>query len=339
MKIQVKEIRNIASQILLALGINEKETEIIIDSYLEADLCGVSTHGFNIFPEHIKKFINGTYPIHSNIVTEKETCSFSVLNANSAIGPVAAEKAMQFAVQKAKKSGIYYVFVRNANTFGPAFVYNNIALNNKMIGITFSNSPAQMAPIGGIEKLIGTNPMAISIPAEKENPIIYDIATSQVAKSKIKEALQEGRDIPIDWATDSKGIPTTDPKEAINGLVLPMAGYKGYGLSVCIDILSGLISGASYLNNVGRFYGNENCMNVGFTMIAMDPVQILDTTFFEKVDEYIRKIKNSTKAENQMDIKIPGENRIELKKQNLKEGIELNEDTMEKLKNYANKLR
>lgn len=255
-----------------------------------------------------------------------------------ASGPIVANTAMNLAVDKAKKSGIYHVFVKNANTFGPAFVYNNIALQHKMIGITFSNSPAQMAPIGGTEKLIGTNPIAISIPANKENPILYDIATSQVAKSKIKQALIEKKKIPIDWATNADGIPTTDPQEAINGLVLPMAGYKGYGLSVCLDILSGLISGAAYLNNVGRFYGNNTCMNVGFTMIAIDPVQVLDASFYDRVDDYIQKIKNSSKAKDNTKIKIPGENRIEQRKQNIIAGIELNQDTMDVLEKIKNDL-
>lgn len=338
MRVKIDEIKQLSYKILSKLGINENQINIIINSYLEADLCGVSTHGFNTFPEHIKKFIKGVYPLKPNIKTVKEEVSFSVIDANSSIGPLAADFAMRLSVEKAKKMGIYTSFVRNANTFGPAFVYNNIALENKMIGIIFSNSPAQMAPINGVEKLIGTNPIAISIPANNEKPIVYDIATSEVAKSKIKQAALEGRDIPVGWATDEKGNPTTDPNEAIKGLILPMSGYKGYGLAMCIDILSGLISGAAFLNDVGRFYGSTECMNVGFTVIAIDPVRIFNEDFFNKVDEYIERICNSKVNSSGNKISIPGENRIKEKEKNLIDGIELNEETIDKLMEYEKKL-
>lgn len=334
MKVKIEEIKKLAEDILNKLNVSQEHIEIIINTYLEADLCGVSTHGFNTFPEHIKKFKQGTYPIKPNIQRIKENVCFSLIDSDSAIGPVAANEAMTLAVNKAKESGMYTCFVRNANTFGPAFVYNNIALDNGMIGILFSNSPAQMAPINGTEKLLGTNPIAISIPANKKRPIIYDIATSQVAKSKIKQALMENKEIPADWATDKFGRPTTNPNEAIEGLVLPMAGYKGYGLSMCIDILSGLISGASFLNDVGRFYNNENCMNIGFTAIAINPAIIYDDTFYDKVDSYIEKIINSKTVNDEAKINIPGWNRIEQKEKNIKNNeIELNENTIDELKN------
>ena len=241
---------------------------------------------------------------------------------------------MKFAVEKAKKDGIFTVFIGNINTIGPAFVYNNIALKEKMIGITITNSPAQMAPTNGKEKLLGTNPLAISIPGNSENPIIYDIATSQVAKSKIKEALLENKKIPKDWATDEDGNPTDDPQKAINGLVLPMAGYKGYGLSMCIDILSGLISGSAFLNNVGRFYGSDKCMNIGATFIAINPEIVLNNSFYEKIDEYIKCLRRSKRIYPSKEIHIPGENRILNKKIAIIEGIEVQKQTIEDLKKY-----
>lgn len=335
MKIKIDEIKEIAEQILVKLNINEDNRNIILKSYLEADLCGVSTHGFNTFPEHIKKFKQGTYPVEPNIKKIKDKVCFTVMDADSAIGPIAASRAMELAVKKAKDIGIYTCFVQNANTFGPAFVYNNIALEDGMIGVLFSNSPAQMAPINGVEKLLGTNPIAISIPTNKQKPIIYDIATSQVAKSKIKQALIDNKKIPTDWAIDKFGEPTTNPKDAIDGLILPMAGYKGYGLSMCIDILSGLISGAAFLNDVGRFYNNENCMNIGFTVIAINPTIIYDNSFYDMVDSYIEKIINSKTVNDDVSISIPGWNRINQKEKNIKNNeIELNESTINELKEF-----
>lgn len=331
-----EQIYNVMVDILKSIGVNTEDSHIIASCYIEADLAGVKTHGTNIFPAHIEKFLNNTYKKQPKIEAIQQGISFEVIEGDSSIGPVAAYKAMSIAIEKAKETGIFTCFLKNTNTIGPAFFYNNIALENKMIGITISNSPAQMAPTNGKDKLIGTNPIAISIPANKENPIIYDIATSQVAKSKIKQALVEGKEIPEDWATDINGKSTTNPEEAIKGLVLPMSGYKGYGLAIIVDILSGVISGSSFLNNVGRFYNNDKCMNVGCTFIAINPNIIMGNEFYNKVDEYICTIKNSARVNENIPIILPGENRINNKKLNKESGIELNQETIEAINKYIN---
>ena len=332
-KFDSKLIYRIMFELLRRTGISLKDSEIISKCYIEADLAGVSTHGVNVFPEHLNKFINEVYNKRPDIKVLKQTSSFALLDGDRSAGPVSGYNAMKLSVNKARKEGIFSTFVNNTNTVGPAFFYNNIALKEKMIGITLTNSPAAMAPTNGKEKLLGTNPLAISIPALRENPIIFDIATSQVAKSKIKEALINNKKIPLDWALDENGKKTDDPEEAIKGLVLPMAGYKGYGLAMCIDVLTGVISGANFLNNVGKFYGNNSCMNVGATFIAINPQKILGDEFYLKMDEYIKTIKNSNKISEQ-EILIPGENRIKNKQIALRDGISINKDTVEKLKEY-----
>lgn len=329
-----QKIYNIMLQILKNIGLNEDDSNIIASCYIEADLAGVKTHGVNIFPAHIEKFLKGVYNINPKIKVIQDGVSFKVIDGDSSIGPVSGYKAMNIAIENAKKTGIFTCFLRNTNTIGPAFFYNNIALENKMIGITISNSPSAMAPTNGKQKLIGTNPLAISIPANKENPIIYDIATSEVAKSKIKQAMIEGKDIPIGWAIEKNGNPTTNPQEALNGLVLPMSGYKGYGLAMCIDILTGLISGGAFLDKVGKFYGNDKCMNIGATFVAINPELIFGTNFYKKVDEYIKIIKQSQSINENIPITIPGEDRIKNKKINQNNGIEINEETVYELKKY-----
>ena len=329
-----KLIYKIMLELLRINGLSEKDSEIISRCYIEADLAGVSTHGVNVFPEHLRKIIKGIYKKVPNIKIQKETNSFAVLDGDKSAGPIAAFKGMQLSVKKAEKEGIFTTFVNNTNTIGPAFFYNNIALEKNMIGITLTNSPSAMAPTNGKEKLLGTNPLAISIPALKQKPIIYDIATSQVAKSKIKEALESNKKIPLGWATDIEGNPTENPEEAIRGLVLPMAGYKGYGLSMCIDILSGVISGARYLNKVGKFYGSDSCMEVGVTLIAINPKIIIGKEFYQRMDEYISTIKNSSRVRQEQEIYLPGENRINSREKNLLNGIEVNEKVIKELKKY-----
>lgn len=323
-------------ELLEKINLKKDDAETIIDCYLEADLCGVHTHGIKVLPAHIDKIINHVYNTNPKMKIEKSGASFSVINGDNSIGPISACYGMKLAINEAKEKGIYYVFSNNNNTLGPAFYYNNLALEQEMIGITMTNSPAAMAPTNGKTKLFGTNPIAISIPAKRENSIILDMATSTVAKSKIKEALDENKRIPLDWATDIQGNPTDDPEKAIKGLILPMSGYKGYGLAMMIDIFAGMLSNATCLDKVGKFYGNDNCMNVGFTFIAINPKLIYGENFLEEVDEYIKKIKNSENVDGKR-IMIPGENRIEQREVSLKQGIEIEEKVVEQLEELIKK--
>ena len=340
MKVLVKpeKIAKALIKLLIELGVKEEDAHTIIDCYLEADLCGVNTHGIKILPAHIEKMVHHHYNLKPNIVIEREGISFSVVDGDNAIGPISASYGMNLAIKEAKKKGAYFIFSRNNNTLGPAFYYNNLALKENMIGITITNSPAAMAPTNGKTKLFGTNPIAISIPTRNEKPIILDMATSTVAKSKIKQALEENKKIPLDWATDINGEPTDNPEEAIKGLLLPMSGYKGYGLAMVIDILSGLLSGAEFLNRVGRFYGNDKCMNVGYTFIVLDPRQIYGDKFYDEMDEYVRTIKNSENVVGK-EIMLPGENRLKQKKDNLKKGIEIEEQVIIQLEEMIKKYK
>ena len=158
--------------------------------------------------------------------------------------------------------------------------------------------------------MLGTNPFSMVIPCGDKDPIIVDMATSVVAKSKFKEYKTQNKPLPEGWALDINGKPTTDPDEGMAGLVLPMAGFKGYGIAMMIDILSGVISGASYLNKVGRFYSEDNsCMDVGFTFIAIDPKIVLGDDYENIMEEYVDALRNSETAEGSI-IALPGDDRI-----------------------------
>ena len=202
------------------------------------------------------------------------------------------------------------VFGRNNNTFGPAFYYSLKAAEEGCIAFVTSNSPAQMAPFGGSEKMLGTNPFSAVIPVPDGDPIIIDFATSVVAKSKFKEYQKKGLKLPDGWALDESGNPTNDPEEGMKGFILPMAGFKGYGIAMLIDIVAGLLSGSAYLNQVGRFYSNDTkSMNVGFCISVMDPQQIFGEDYSNAIQQYVADLKQSRKAEGK-DIVLPGDDRI-----------------------------
>jgi LDH2 family malate/lactate/ureidoglycolate dehydrogenase len=294
-------------------AVPQDQAEIVADCFSTADSYGVTTHGGAILPSHIQRIQRGGYNLSPTFKVIRETAAFAVIDGDNAMGPVSATFCMRYAIEKCKASGVFTVFSRNNNTFGPAFYYPLLAAREGLIGIACSNSPAQMAPIGGKEKMLGTNPFAIVVPNGDE-PIILDMATSVVAKSKFKEYKLAGQALPEGWALDKNGKPTTDPDEAMQGLVLPMAGFKGYGIAMMIDVLSGVLSGAAYLNKVGRFYmENGSCMNVGFQFIVLDPKQILGDDYEQTIKEFVLLLRNSTPIEGQKII-LPGDDRLIYKK-------------------------
>lgn len=301
---------------LLEVGVPNNQAEVVADCFATADEYGVTSHGVNVLQSHIDKVLkpSGGYNLSPSLEIIRETPSFAVIDGDNGMGPVVADYCMNYAVEKAREVGVFHVFSRNNNTFGPAFYYPLKAAEKGFIGILFSNTPAQMAPFGGKEKMLGTNPFAVVIPVTGSDPIIVDMATSVVAKSKFKQYKEQGKQLPDGWALDVNGLPTNDPDEGMKGLVQPMAGFKGYGIAMLIDIISGLISGAAFLNKVGRFYSDEGkCMNVGFCCIAMDPYMILGDEYDIVINDYVSTLRNSERV-GETPIALPGDDRIKFMK-------------------------
>lgn len=293
-----------------------KHAEILADCLVTADEYGVTSHGTAVLGAHIDRIKRGGYNLNPDLKVIKETSAFALVDGDNAIGPVSAMFCLDYALRKCRESGVFTVFARNNNTFGPAFYYSLKAAEQGCIAFVCSNSPAQMAPVGGVEKMLGTNPLAAVIPVPDGEPIIIDMATSAVAKSKFKEYKNEGKPLPEGWALDKDGNPTTDPDEAMRGLVLPMSGFKGYALSMLIDVIAGALSGASTLDRVGRFYSDDGaCMDVGFYMTVIDPTVVLGDEYNSEIKEYVERLRNSRSAEGKK-IVLPGDDRINYRKNN-----------------------
>ncbi len=304
---------------LTAAGVDEAQAEVFADCLATADLYGVTSHGSRLLAAHLDKLARGEYNLTPQFTVFRETAAFAVIDGDNAIGAVSADHCMRYAMDKCKASGMFTVYSRNNNTFGPAFYYPLKAAQEGYIALIASNSPAQMAPIGGKQKMLGTNPFAVVIPVEGSDPLIIDMATSVVAKSKFKEYKEQGLPLPLGWALDENGKPTTDPDEGMRGLVLPMAGFKGYSIAMLIDILSGVLSGAAYLNNVGRFYSEDGaCMNVGFYITVIDPVQVLGEDALAVLQEFTDTLRHSEAIDGET-VCLPGDDRLAIRRKTLKE--------------------
>lgn len=304
---------------LTGAGLDGFQAETVADCLASADLYGVTSHGGAVLPAHIERIKRGGYNLNPVFKTVRETASFAVIDGDNAMGPVAAGFCMERAVKRAKEVGVFTVFSRNNNTFGPAFYYSLKAAKKGCIAFICSNSPAQMAPVGGKEKMLGTNPFSAVIPVPGGEPIIVDMATSVVAKSKFKEYKAENKPLPDGWALDKSGKPTNDPDEGIQGLIQPMAGFKGYAVSMLIDVVSGVLSGAAFLNKVGRFYSDDNnSMNVGFYITAFCPEIICGKEYGAAIREFEQLLRNSEPIEGKS-VSLPGDDRIIVKKINCRQ--------------------
>ncbi len=338
MRIGIDKLKNNITKILCFHNVPCNQAELLADCLVTSTACGVVTHGISMLPAYIKKIDANEYNLTPLLSKIKETGAFAVIDSDNAIGAYSAARCMDIAIKGAVQQGMYTVFARNCNTYGPAFYYTRIATEQKLIALTFCNTPPAMAPWGGKKKLLGTNPFAIGIPGDKKGPILFDMATSKVAKSKINKACLNDERIPDNWALDTDGNPTTDPLEAIKGVVLPMAEYKGYGLAMSIDIIAGLLSGAAYLNNVNKFYSdNGEGMNVGQVFIAIDPSVVLNDDFCDDIDSYIDVIHNGEPL-SESPILFPGEHKLSVYENALNNGVEITDGDFEMLNNFLSKI-
>ena len=301
---------------LCAVGVDVDSAFVLADCLATADLYGVSSHGTRTLDAHLDKIKRGDYNLKPNFEVMRETPAFALINADNAIGAVSADYCMRYAMNGAKRSGIFTVLARGANTLGAAFYYPLKAAEEGFIAMISTNSPAQMSPIGGRERLLGTNPFSVVIPVPDSDPIIIDMSSSVVAKSKFAECKEKGEPLPEGWALDSEGRPTRDPDEGISGLVLPMAGFKGVGMSMLVDVLSGVLSGSAYLNRVGRFYSEDGKpMNVGYYITVIDPCAVLGDGYKDAVRDFVSILRSSAPIDGSSVI-LPGDDRLSAKRKN-----------------------
>src|SRR5690554_50296 len=236
MRVYIENIKIVAENILKKIGVPVEQAKIIVDTIEYAHLTNKGTHGIGRLPIYVRKIKEGLMSAETIMDLINETSVISHYNANNGFGQVAAYIGMNTAIKKAKENGIAAVGIRCSNNFGTAGYFVKMAAKENMIGFIFSNSSPAIAPTGGSKPIFGTNPIAIGFPGGNNKPlVILDLATSNAARGKIRLAAANGQSIPANWALDAGGQPTTDPNEALKGTMIPIGGYKGYGLSLIVD--------------------------------------------------------------------------------------------------------
>ena len=263
---------------------------------------------------------------------------WAMVDGHYAIAMVSSCMAMETAIAKAKHAGIGYAGVRNSNHFGAAGYYTVMAAKQGMIGLSMTNTNPLVTVPGSRTAVIGTNPFSFAVPAGEEHPVFLDIATSVVAASKVITAKALGKKIPNDWIVDGDGTPTSDPNGyPEQGALLPMAGHKGYGLALLIEIIGAVLTGADTLSDVTLWLEEHpGPLNQGHAFIAIDVNAMMPIDQFKKrMDRLIREIKSAPKAKGAERIYLPGEKEWEYRERVLAEGLLLPPDAIERLAGLA----
>lgn len=334
------ELNTYIKNLLISSGIEEKDSSIVSDVLIRAELQGVSSHGLTRIEVYLDRINKGLINKTPNFNIDFKFPALGIMDADNSLGHMAAYEAMTLVIEKAKTYGISMIGVKNSNHFGVGSYYAEMAVKENLVGFVISNGPPATPPWGGKEMYFGTNPFAVGIPGGERGPIVVDMATSVVARGKIIKAAKEGKEIELGWALDEDGKPTTDPNKALKGCILPMGGHKGSAITMLIELMAGLLTGAGYGKQVAWQYDETSGKgNVGHVFCAMNPEGFIDVNELRnKMDSFYDEIKEMPRAQGFDSIRLPGESRREKLAENTKKGIELNETLYKTLVELGNNL-
>ncbi len=317
-------LRAFVSDLFAWQGLPAEDAGVVADHLVEADLRGVYSHGVLRVQPYLERLKQRGMNPRPEVKTVRETAGTAIVDGDNGAGQVVSVYAMKLAIEKARRTGISHVGVRHSNHFGTCAYYAQMALPHDMIGFCATVGANKIiAPTGGITPLLGNNPFGYAIPAGKEYPVVLDMAMSVVAKGKIVHAMKEGTPIPPTWGMNRYGEPTTDAKEAFDGLVQPVGGYKGYAMTFVTGIVGGILNQAAFVHDVTDFYLNyHDPQNVGHYFQAIDINAFMDPSEFKaKMDEAIQAMHASELARGSERIYVPGEMEWIAREKRLVEGV------------------
>ncbi|CAG2153656.1 Ldh family oxidoreductase [Cupriavidus numazuensis] len=306
--VHAEALTHFGTAVLESLGVPSEDAHLLADSLVVAELWGHSSHGMLRLPWYVERLRSGVMTAVTRPEIVMDGGAVTVMDGQHGIGQVLSAKAVELGVDRARKHGISAVGVRNSNHFGTAAYFTRMAAKQGCVAILATNASPAMAPWGGKAKSIGTNPWSIAAPAGSRGIAVMDIANTAVARGKIYLAAERGVEIPDTWAADEEGVPTTNAKEAIHGLILPMAGHKGYVISFMMDVLAGVLTGSHFGSNVAGPYEANRPSGCGHLLITIDINSTMALADFEqRMEALIDEVKAVPKAHGIEEIFFPGE--------------------------------
>ena len=301
-------LRTYCQKLFQTQGVPEDEAFLVADCLVEADLCGIDSHGIARVDIYLKRLEEKVVNPVCELKIEQEHAASLAINACNSMGIVTGRRVMEKCIEKARQSGSCFATVNNSNHYCRGYHYIKMAAAEGMIGFTLSNTTPQMTPWGGCEKFLGTNPIGVAAPTN-DGPIILDIASSVVAIGKITLAGRLGQSIPEGWTLTPDGEPTTDPIVGAKGSLLPFGGPKGSGIAVFVEIFCGILAGAQYGPYVNNFLSNfKDPQGLGQVFSCIDISKFVPLeTFKERLGQMIKEMKALRKIPGVTEIFMPGE--------------------------------
>jgi len=302
-------LRQWALKIFAHMGVPGDDAALASDALVNANMRGVDTHGVMWLPIYVQRLRSGLVNPRPQIRVTRNRAMVIGVDGDSGLGIVVAARAMQETILTAKEFGLAATTVRNSNHFGAAGYFARMATSQKMIGIAMSNAGPAMAPWNSVTPYLGTNPLAFAAPGGIEGGIVLDMATSQVAGSRVLLAMRAGLEIPPGWATDLRGRPTRDARVAWEGLMMPLGGYKGYGLALMVEILCGIMSGSSfgphlYDSTRGAYVAHD----IGHFFLAIEIEAFMPLAVFQKrLEQCVDEIRACSPLEGTGSVYVPGD--------------------------------
>ncbi len=316
-------------------NLSKKHSEICADYLIKAELMGAKSHGvarLKMYCDRIKKKLIKARP---NIKVKKITNSISHINADNSIGFVSADLGIKVAIKNAKKTGLGLVGIKKSGHYGLSSFYAEQAVKKNLLVFCFTNAPPALAPHGSKKSLFGTNPICFGAPTGKV-PFILDMSTSLINRGKIRRAHKLGKKIPFGVALNKNGIITTNPKLALMGTQLPIAGVKGSGLAWMVDILSGVITGSNHSGKVkDPFDDFSGPQNIGHLFITINPKIFIGNNYLKEIRKNIKIVKKLPKAKGFTSILYPGERKNKTYKKNLNKDISIPSQIVDEINNLV----
>jgi len=310
LRVSVAQLSRYITTAMQALGLPDADAATVGHLMAQADLQGSDGHGVIRLPQYSRRILAGGVNVKPNIQVVQERAAMALIDGDNGMGHLVMQQATELAIQKARTCGIAWVGSRFSNHAGPASLYARMPLAHDMLGLYFAVGNANhLPPWGGLDMLLSTNPIAVAIPTAEEAPIVLDMATTVAAYGKVKAKAQRGEMMPEGWMIDRQGQPLLDPKRSEEGFLMPIGGYKGYGLSLVVGILAGTLNGAAMGRAVIDFnHDDHSVTNTGQAIAVIDPSAFGDVGEFKaRVDQLVRELRGSERMPGVDRIWLPGE--------------------------------
>ena len=324
LRVTARELEAFIARALRAVDIPAGDADSIAELMTRADVNGADGHGVFRLPQYVRRIKGGAVNVRPDIKTVREAAGMALVDGDNGMGHLVMRYAAQTAIEKARHAGVAWVGVKWSNHAGPASLYASMPLAHDMIGLYLAVGNANhLPPWGGIDMLLSTNPIAVAVPAGEEAPIVLDMATTVAAYGKVKTKAQRGETMPEGWMMDRAGQPLTDPRRAAEGFLLPIGGYKGYGLALIFGLLAGTLNGAAMGRDVVDFNADDvTPTNTGHAIVAISVEAFQPVAEFKRsVDALVRDIRGSQRLPGVDRIWLPGEQSVAKREERTRLGI------------------